>query len=174
MAENFSDEGLDRIIGFAPRATGTLDTTLYMAALTTSGFQTRNPSDTALSGTVVPRRETVWSTDYSTVAGGTARGAGGEPAIATGAYARVSMANTVWAAAVTNASGRQSIASQQSFPASTAAWSNTGVIGFAIVTASTAGAGVAYYYSNFSDNSTVTVNATGITLQVTPYWQYDI
>lgn len=174
MAENFSDEGLDRLLGFEPGGSGTLDSTLYMAALTTAGYQTRNPSDTVLSGTVVPRRETVWSTDYQTVAASTARGAGGEPTIGTGAYARVSMANSVWASPVTNASGRQRTASQQSFPASTAAWSNTGVIGFAIVTASGAGAGVAYYYSNFSDNSTVTINATGITLQVTPYWQFDI
>lgn len=159
MAENFSDEGLDRILNFIPGGAGTLDTTLYMAALTTAGSG-------PLTGTTVPARTTVWSSGYST--------AGGEPTIGTGAYARVSMANSVWASPVTNASGRQRTASQQSFPASTAAWSNTGVIGFAIVTASAAGSGVAYYYSNFSDNSTVTVNATGITLQVTPFWQFDI
>jgi hypothetical protein len=159
MAENFSDEGLDRVLTFAPGGAGTLDTTLYMAALTTAGTG-------PLTGTTVPARTTVWSTGYAT--------AGGEPAIATGAYARVSMANSVWAAATTVGSGRQRLASQQSFPASTAAWSNPSVIGFAIVTASGAGSGVAYYYSNFSDNSTVSVNATGITLQVTPYWQMDV
>lgn len=174
LAENFTDEGLDRLHTFEPRASGTIDTTLYAAALTTAGFQTRNPSDVALSGTVVPNRTTVWSTDYQTVAASSTRGAGGEPTIATGAYARVSMANTVWGAPSTSGSGRISTASQQSFAASTAAWSNTSVIGFAIVTASGAGSGVAYYYANFSDNSTVTVNATGITLQVTPFWQYDI
>lgn len=174
MAENFTDEGLDRILSFVPRATGTIDSTLYLAALTTAGYQTRNPSDTALSGTVVPRRETVWATDYQTVAGGTARGAGGEPTIGTGSYARVSMANTQWGSPATSGSGRASTAAQQSFAASTAAWSNTSVIGFAIVTASGAGSGVAYYYANFSDGSTVSMNASGITLQVTPFWEADI
>jgi hypothetical protein len=173
VAENFADEGLDRILGYAPGGAGTLDTTLYMAAITTAGWVTRSP-DTALTGTAVPGRTTVWATDYATVTGGSTRGSGGEPAIGTGAYARISMANSVWAAPVTNASGRQRTASQQSFPASTAAWSNASVIGFAVVTASGAGSGVCYYYANFSDNSTVSVNATGITLQVTPFWQLDI
>jgi hypothetical protein len=174
VAENFSDEGLDRVLGYIPGGTGTLDTTLYLAAITTAGYQTRNPSDVALDGTKVPRRETVWSTDYQTVAGGTARGAGGEPTIGTGAYARKSMANSEWGAAATNGNGRRRTANQQSFAASTAAWSNPNVIGFAIVTASAAGSGVAYGYANFDDGSTVAVNATGITLQVTPFWQFDI
>lgn len=159
MAENFSDEGLDRILSFAPRATGTLDTTLYLAALTTAGSG-------PLSGTVVPARTTVWASAYSS--------AGGEPTIGTGAYARKSMANTEWGAAATNGSGRRSVANQQSMAASTAAWSATSVIGFAVVTASAAGSGVAYYYANFDDASTVSVNAAGITLQITPAWQHDI
>jgi hypothetical protein len=173
VAENFSDEGLDRILGYAPGGSGTLDTTLYLAVLTTAGFVTRSP-DTALSGTVVPNRTTVWSTDYQTVAGGSTRGAGGEPTIGTGAYARKSVVNSDWAAAATNGSGRRRTAAQQSFAQSSAAWSNQNAIGFAIVTASGAGSGVAYGYCNFDDNSTVTVNASGITLQVTPFWQHDI
>lgn len=173
MAENFTDEGLDRLMGFVPGGTGTLDTTLYLAALTTAGFVTRSP-DTALSGTVVPGRTTVWSTDYQTVAGGSTRGAGGEPTVGTGAYARKAVVNTDWAAAVTAGSGRQRTAAQQSFAASSAAWSNQNAIGFALVTASGAGSGVAYYYANYSDNSTVAVNASGITLQVTPFWEQDI
>jgi hypothetical protein len=173
VAENFSDEGLDRILGYAPGGTGTLDTTLYLAALTTAGWVTRSP-DTALSGTAVPNRTTVWATDYQTVATSSTRGAGGEPTIGTGAYARKSFPNTDWGAAATNASGRRRTSAQESFAASTAAWSNTGCIGYAIVTASAAGSGVAYGYANFDDNSTVTVNAAGITLQVTPYWQFDI
>ena len=84
------------------------------------------------------------------------------------------MLNTDWGAAATNASGRRRTAVQQSFAASTAAWSNATVVGTALATASTAGAGVAYYYANFDDASTVVVNAAGITLQVTPYWQHDI
>lgn len=174
MAENFTDEGLDRIHSFAPRATTAVDTTLYLAALTTAGYQTRNPSDVALSGTVVPNRTTVWATDYQTVGASSTRGAGGEPTISTGSYARKSVTNSAWAAAATNGSGRRSTASQQDFAASTAAWSNQNVIGFAVVTASGAGSGVAYFYANFDDNSTVAVSAAGITLQTTPYWQYDI
>lgn len=173
MAENFADEGLDRLMGFIPGGSGTLDTTLYLAALTTAGFVTRSP-DTALSGTAVPGRTTVWATDYQTVTAASTRGAGGEPTIGTGAYARCSVANTDWAAAVTAGSGRSRTATQKSFAASTAAWSNQNVIGFALVTASGAGSGVAYYYANFSDNSTVAVNASGITLQVTPFWEQDI
>jgi hypothetical protein len=173
VAENFADEGLDRVLGFTPGGTGTLDTTLYAAALTTAGWVTRSP-DTALSGTGVPNRTTVWATDYQTVATSSTRGAGGEPTIGTGAYARKSIVNTDWGAAATNASGRRRTAAAQSFAASTAAWSNTGTIGFAIVTASAAGSGVAYGYANYDDNTTVQVNAAGITLQVTPYWQFDI
>jgi hypothetical protein len=159
LAENFSDEGLDRILTYAPGGAGTLDTTLYLAAITTAGAG-------PLTGTTVPPRTTVWATGYSS--------AGGEPAIGTGAYARVSMANSVWGAAATNASGRRRTASQQSFAQSTVAWSNPSVIGTAVATASAAGSGIAYYYANFDDNSTVAVNASGITLQVTPYWQFDI
>ncbi len=177
MAENASDEGLDRLLGYMPRNSGApaLDTTLYLAAITTAGFQTRNPSDVALSGTVVPRRETVWLTDYQTVAGGTARGAGGEPTIGTGAYARKAVVNTDWGAPATSGTGRRvTTSAAESFAASSAAWSNPNVIGYAIVNASGAGAGIAYGYANFDDASTVAVNAAGITLQVTPYWHHDV
>lgn len=159
MAENFSDEGLDRLLGYSPGGTGTLDTTLYLAAITTAGSG-------PLTAATVPARTTVWATAYLT--------AGGEPVIGTGAYARKSVLNTDWAAAATNGSGRRRTASQQSFAASTAAWSNPTVVGTALVTASAAGSGVAYYYANFDDATSVAINASGITLQVTPYWQHDI
>lgn len=171
MAENASNEGLDRIHTFFPRATGTIDTTLFLAALTTAGTV---DGTVALDGTKVPNRLTVWSTDYVTGNAGATRGGGGEPTIATGAYARKSVANADWAAPTTVGSGRQSTAVQQSFAQSSAAWSNQNVIGFAIATSASAGAGVAYGFANFTDNSTVVVNATGIVLQVTPFWQYDI
>lgn len=163
MAENFTDEGLDRILSFVPGGSGTLDTTLYLAALTTAGTV---EGSTALDGTHVPDRTTVWSTQYSS--------RGGEPTIGTGSYARKSVANSDWGAAATNGSGRRRTASQESFAQSTAAWSNPSVIGSGLVTASTAGAGVAYFYSNFSDGSTVSVSSSGIILQVTPFWELDI
>lgn len=177
MAENYTDEGLDRLLSFMPRNSGgpSVDTTLYLAAITTAGYQTRNPADVALDGTKVPRRETVWATDYQTVAGGTARGAGGEPTIGTGAYARKSVANTEWGAPATSGTGRRTtLSAASSFAQSSAAWSNPSVIGFAIVNNSSAGSGVAYGYANFDDGSTVSVNAAGITLQVTPFWHHDI
>lgn len=171
MAENGSNEGLDRILSFFPRATGTLDTTLYLAAITTGGTV---DGTVALDGTKVPNRLTVWTTDYQTGNVGATRGGGGEPVIGTGAYARKSVANGDWAAAVTNGSGRRSTAAQQSFAQSSAAWSAPNVIGYAVVTAATAGAGVSYGFCNFDDASTVVINATGIVLQVTPFWQDDI
>jgi len=172
MAENFSDEGLDRILGFVPKNTGTLDANLYAAAITTAGTV---DGTTALSGTVVPSRTTIWASDYQT-SGGAGRGGGGEPTIGTGGYVRCGpiAGATQWGAQTTAGQGRRTTANQQSFVQSTAAWSNQNVIGNAIVTASGAGSGVAYYYSNFSDNSTVPVNASGIVLQITPYWEFDI
>lgn len=98
----------------------------------------------------------------------------GEPTIGTGAYARVSMAAAQWAApAVQGSAGQRTTASQQSFAQSTAAWSNTTVVGYFIGTTSTAGTGIAYYYANFDDGTSVVVNASGIVLQVTPYWEFD-
>lgn len=167
--ENFTNEGLDRILDRVPRNAASLDATLYLAAITTAGTV---EGTTALTATTVPNRLTVWLTDYQT--GGSGRGGGGEPTIATGAYARVSMASTVWGAGATNGNGRRSTATQQSFAQSSAAWSNQTVVGFGIVTASTAGAGVAYSYANFDDSTSVAINAAGIVLQITPYWQLDI
>lgn len=174
MAETFTDEGLDQLLTYIPRNTTTLTAntlTLYMAAMTTAGVATQGGA--ALTATTVPSRTTIFLSDYQT-AGAAGRGSPGEPTIATGAYARVSMANTVWAAPANQASGRRSTASQQSFAQSTAAWSNPTVVGYALVTASTAGAGIAYYYANFDDATSVAINAAGIVLQVTPYWEFDL
>jgi hypothetical protein len=173
MAENFTNEGLDRILTYIPRNSSApaLDTTLYLAAITTAGTV---DGTTALTGTSVPNRNTVWATDYVTGNAGATRGGGGEPTIGTGSYARKAVANTDWGAPATAGSGRRTTSAQESFAQSTAAWSNQNVIGFGIVTASGAGSGISYFFANFDDNSTVAVNASGIVLQVTPYWEYDI
>lgn len=170
-AENFTNEGLDRILGYVPGGTGTLDTTLYLAAITTAGTV---DGTVALDGTKVPNRLTVWTTDYAT--GGSGRGGGGEPTIGGGpAYARKAVANGDWGAATTSGTGRRrTTTAAESFATSGAAWSNQNVIGQGIVTASTAGAGIGYAYANFDDSSTVVVNASGIVLQVTPVWHMDI
>lgn len=172
MAENFSNEGLDRLLSYMPRngsAPG-LDTTLYLAAITTNGTV---DGTTALDGTHVPNANTVWATDYQTGNSGSSRGGGGEPTIATGSYARKSVANADWGAPSTSGTGRRTTSAQESFAQSTAAWDRPNVIGYAIVNNSAAGSGIGYGYSNFSDNSTVAVNASGIVLQVTPFWQHD-
>src|SRR5690348_14240042 len=117
MAENFADEGLDRVLGFIPGGSGTLDTTLYAAAITTAGTV---DGTVALDGTHVPSRTTVWASDYVT-SGGSGRGGGGEPTIGTGAYARKSIANADWGSAATNGSGRRRTCIQESFAQSTAA-----------------------------------------------------
>lgn len=171
-AENLSNEGLDRILSYLPRngSAPALDTTLYLAAITTAGTV---DGTTALDGTHVPNANTIWATDYQTGNAGATRGGGGEPTIGTGSYARKSVANADWGAPATSGSGRRTTCAQESFAQSTAAWSNPNVIGYAIVNNSAAGSGVAYGFSNFSDNSTVAVNASGIVLQVTPFWQHD-
>ncbi len=173
VVENFTNEGLDRILSFIPRNSGgpAVDTTLYLAAITTAGTV---DGTTALNGNNVPSRLTVWATDYITGNAAGTRGGGGDPIIGTGAYARKSIANSDWGAPVTNGAGRQTTSLQESFAQSTAAWSNQNVVGFAIVTAATAGAGIAYFYSTFTDNSTVAMNASGIALQIQPFWQFDV
>jgi hypothetical protein len=172
-AENFTNEGLDRLLGYVPGGTGTLDTTLYLAAITTAGTV---DGTVALDGTKVPNRLTVWTTDYNNAGNaGATRGGGGEPTIGTNAYARKSVANGDWGAATTSGTGRErTTTSAESFASSTGAWSNQNVIGSGIVTSATGGAGVAYAFANFNDSSTVVVNATGIVLQVTPVWHFDI
>lgn len=171
-AENFTNEGLDRLLSYMPRngSAPSLDTTLYLAAITTVGTV---DGTVALDGTKVPNALTVWATDYQTGNAGATRGGGGEPTIATGAYARKSIANADWGAPATAGSGRRTTSIQQSFAQSTAAWSNPNVIGYGIVNASGAGSGVAYGFSNFSDSSTVAINSAGIVLQVTPFWEND-
>lgn len=172
MANTYTDEGLKAIINFIPRnAGGSLPSTLFLAALTTAGVVVQGGA--ALDATHVPVPATIWANDYLTP-GGSGRGGGGEPVIGTGSYARVAVASTAWAApALQSGAGQRSVATQQSFPQSSAAWSNPSVVGFAVVTSATAGAGIAYYYANFDDATMVVVNSAGIVLSVTPYWEGD-
>lgn len=158
-AETFSNEGLIQLLNYIPRNTGTaLPSTLYLGVFTTTTTPT-------LTATTVPAVGTTIASPGTAV---------GEPTIGTGGYARVSVANTAWAAAaVQGSAGQRSTASQQSFPQSTAAWSNTTVVGYFVATVSTAGSGLAYYYANFDDATSVAVNAANIVLQITPYWEFD-
>lgn len=159
MAETFTNEGLQSLLNFIPRNTGTsLPSTLFLGVITTTTTPT-------LTATTVPAVATTIAAPGTAV---------GEPTIGTGAYARVSMANTQWAApAVSGSAGQRSTAAQQSFPQSTAAWSNPTVVGYFVATVATAGSGIAYYYANFDDATSVAINAANIVLQVTPYWEFD-
>lgn len=159
FAETFSNEGLQQLLNYIPRNTGTaLPSTLYLGVFTTA-------TTPALTTTTVPAVGTTIAAPGTAV---------GEPTIGTGAYARVAMANTAWAApAVQGSAGQRSTGSQQSFPQSTAAWSNPTVVGYFVATVATAGSGIAYYYANFDDATSVAINAANIVLQVTPYWEFD-
>lgn len=159
MAETATDEGLVQLLNYIPRNTGTaLPSSLYMGVFTTN-------TTPALTATTVPATSTTLASPGTAV---------GEPAIGTGGYARVAMANTAWGAPATQASaGQRTTGAQQSFPQSSAAWSNPTVVGHFIATTSTAGSGVAYYYANFDDATSVAVNAANIVLQITPYWEID-
>lgn len=159
MAETFSTEGMVALINFIPRNTGaSLPSTLYLGCFTTATTPT-------LTSSSVPDKATTLASPGTAI---------GEPTIGTGGYARVAVANSAWgAAAAQGTAGQRSTASQQSFPQSTAAWSNPTVCGFFVATVSTAGSGIAYYYANFDDGNTVTINASNIVLQVTPWWELD-
>lgn len=159
MAETFSNEGLQQILNYIPRNTGTaLPSTLYLGVFTTA-------TTPALTATTVPAVATTIAAPGTAV---------GEPTIGTGGYARVAVANTDWAApAVQGVAGQRTTSAQKSFPQSTAAWSNPTVVGYFVATVSTAGSGIAYYYANFDDASSVAINAANIVLQVTPYWEAD-
>jgi hypothetical protein len=159
MAQTFSTEGFNAMLNFLPRNTGSaLPSTLYLGVFTTNTTPT-------LSGATVPASSTTLASPGTAI---------GEPTIGTGSYARVAVSAGSWGAGAADGStGQRSTAAQQSFPQSTAAWSNTSVVGYFIATTSTAGSGIAYAYANFDDNSTVSVNAANIVLQVTPYWELE-
>lgn len=158
-AEIFPDEWLDHKLGQEPRndaATFPLPATMHMGL-----FRGQTAS------TVPPR---------GTLLGTTAPAAVDEPS--GGAYARVSMAASVWGAQgtiVTNGNGRRLTASQQTFPESTAAWAAapTTVKGFFLANSAFGVAGKAIYYANFDDGQAIDINSAGYTVKVTPFYHVD-
>lgn len=140
MAEIFPDEGLDRILGVIPKG-GTNIATMYVG-LFTSQTATTVPGSTAVLAT---------STGVTEVSG-------------TG-YARQSIAAANWGAQAAGTGGRKTTGPQVTFTAS-GAW--TAANGFFIADASSAG--VALFYANFDDGTSVTLQS-GDSLKVTPTWQ---
>lgn len=152
-AEIFPDEGLDHILNKVPRATTAIQTTYYLGLFTAG--------TAGLTASTVPARTESNSNSVTNL---------GEPN--SGAYARVAVANTDWAAIATSGSGRRTTSAQKSFPASTGSWGT--VNGFFLASQLATGAGsVAIFYANFDDVTGVNVNAAGYTVQVTPYFHID-
>lgn len=146
-AEIFPDEGLDHLLNKVPRATTAIQTAYFLGLFTTQTASTVPARTEALAGALV-----------------------GEPTA--GAYARVSVANTDWAAIATSGAGRRTTSAQKSFPASTGAWGT--INGFFLANQLAAGAGsIALFFANFDDLASVNVNAAGYTIQITPFFHID-
>lgn len=148
MAELFPDEGLDYLLSIIPK-NGTNLATTYLG-LFTSATASTVPASTAVLSTATGVTEAAFT-----------------------GYARVAIASTAWGAAgaqtIWSQATRGVVASQQSFPAATAAYA-TAINGFFIATASTAG--TALWYSNFSDTTAIASMAIGDIIKVTPTWGF--
>lgn len=150
MAETFSDEGLQRILGVWPK-NGTNDASLFLG-LFSSQTATTVPAQTAVLAT---------QTGVAELA-------------STGGYARATITAASWGAATTSGTGdRVTTSSAISFASSSGAYGAT-VNGFFIAAgSSTIGAGVGIGYANFSDLTAVTVNAANFTIQITPFIHFE-
>ncbi len=150
MAEIFTDEGLDYLLGIAFKA-GTVDTTLFIGLFTSQTAST------------VPAR---------TATGGASPSGWTEFVAATGSYARIAIATGDWGAAATNGSGRRiALSAAKTFTGMTGA---SAANGFFIATNSASGAGdTTIYFSNFDSGVGRTMAATGDQLQVTARVQFD-
>lgn len=150
MAEIFTDEGLDYLLGIAFKA-GTVDTTLFIGLFTSQTAST------------VPAR---------TATGGAVPAGWTEMTASSGSYARIAIATGDWGAAATNGSGRRIALS--------AAKTFTGMVGaaaangFFIATNSASGAGdTTIYFANFDSGVARTLAAVGDQLQITARAQFD-
>lgn len=150
MAETFTDEGLDFILGLHIRNTKTALATTYLTLFTTQTAST------------VPAR---------TATGGAAP-SGWTEATGTG-YARKAVAAADWGAAATNGSGRRSTCAQQTFATVGAGGWGT-VNGFGLIELSVAGAGdETFWFANFDDVTAVTLNVNDV-IRITPAEQFDV
>lgn len=146
MAESFSTEGLDYLLGVTPKG-GTNPTTLYLGLFT------------GASASTVPAITAVLST-YTGVA---------EAAYTS--YARVSIASGSWGAAAAGAGaasgGRQVTAGQVTFPTATATYA-TQINGHFLTNASGHGSEIGIAYANFDDVTGIASLAIGDIIKVTP------
>jgi hypothetical protein len=91
-----------------------------------------------------------------------------------GGYGRASITNATWPAPASSGSGMRTTVAANGvvFGESTAAFSAP-VNGFFISPTAAIGAGIALFYSNFSDDTAITVNAAGFTIRLAPYIHFD-
>lgn len=171
MAEIWPNEWLAHTLEIVPRANTSsfaVPTALYMGLFTSQSTSTVPSADATLTGSA--------STPYT---------AGTSPVVectSTGGYARATLgANAAGLQATfptpaTSGSGmRTTVASGVAFAQSSGAYSGT-VNGFFIATAASStgqNTGKAIAYANFSDASSITVNAAGFTISVAPYLHID-
>lgn len=163
MAERYPSEGLDALLAVVPKGGATLANT-YLGLFITGAYTTGG-GGTIAAGTDIP--------PFTSLLGG----AGGfsssnEPASANG-YARTAITAATWGAqaAGTGSARKVTTSSAISIGPSTGSWGT--ICGFFLAATATigTGSGVAYYFANFSDNSTIAATSAGFTVQVTPYWE---
>ncbi len=160
MADMFPDEGLDLILAVIPK-NGTPPANMYAGIFTSSNGTSSVPAASA----TIPSMGT-----------GYAECATGEWTT----YARQTQAATAWgspaAKTIWSVSGRGVDASAQlSFPAPSVAYNPANPMqGFFLANGSTAGAGTAYYYSNWNDMAGIASLGIGDVVKVTPTfgWGY--
>lgn len=149
MAETFSGEGLDLLLGIFPRG-GTNLTTTYLGLFTSGTANGVGAAATAV---------------LSTYTGVT------EVPIGTAGYTRQSIAAASWGAQAVGAgaaaTGRQTTAAQVSFPAATAAF-GTPINGFFLCNASAHATEIGIFYANFDDVTAIASLALGDIVKVTP------
>ncbi len=172
MAEIFPNESLAHMLEVFPRAnTGAfpVPTAYYMGLFSSQTASTVPSADATLTGGTTGTFTT-----------------GSSPVVeltSTGSYARATIGATAGAlqtafpTPVVSGSGMRTTMTAPgiSFAESTGAYSGA-VNGFFIANAASSTAqntGKAFFYSNFSDTTAVTVNAAGYTIRVAAYWHLD-
>lgn len=137
MAEIFPAEGLDLVLGYWPKGS-TYSGNTFLALFTAYTAST--------VGTSVSVADS-----YTEPSGG--------------AYARQTIASGSWGAIATATTGRQTTASQITFPTATAVWGTVNGFWLADILSSTADK--ALFAANFDDTTAVTINTNDI-VKVTP------
>lgn len=142
MAQMYTTEGLDQILGIVPKG-GTAFATLYC------GLFTSQTASTVPAATAVVNGYTGFT----------------ELTLATNGYARIALTAGTWGALGAGTAGRKTTYPEITFTCATSAWA--AVNGFFICTTSTAGTGYGLFFANFADTTAVTCQV-GDSIKLTP------